>query len=127
MTADEVRKAENRRNRSLMLRFAAAFTAGDVDAVVACLAPQFEWHLPDGRIFKGRQAARAALEQRLNAASAPEFSNIAFRYYGDTVIQTYDVAVKVADNSARNTRGLDVYRISKVLIARKDAYWKAFD
>lgn len=121
-------KAENRRNRSLMQRFAAAFTAGDVDAVVACLAPQFEWHLPDGTVCKGRNAVRAALEQRLNAPSAPEFTNIAFRYHGDTVIQTYDVAVKGTGRTRRRTRGLDVYRISKGgLIARKDAYWKAFD
>ena len=127
MSADEVHKARNRRNRSLMQRFAAAFTAGDVEKVVSCLAPQFEWHLPDGRVYKGRKAVRSALEQRLNAESAPEFTNIVFRYHGDTVIQTYDVAVKGKGNALRYTRGLDVYRISKGLIARKDAYWKSLD
>lgn len=118
---------DNRRNRALMQRFAAAFTTGDVDAVIACLAPQFEWHLPDGTVCKGRKAVRSALEQRLNAASAPEFTNSTFRYHGDTVIQTYDVAVKGPGKARRRTRGLDVYRLSKGLIARKDAYWKSFD
>lgn len=123
----DVLKSETRRNRSLMKRFAASFTAGDVDAVIACLAPQFEWHLPDGTVCKGRQDVRSALEQRLNAPSAPEFTNIAFRYHGDTVIQTYDVAITGPGKTKRRTRGLDVYRISKGLIARKDAYWKSFE
>ena len=120
-------KAKNRRNRSLMQRFASAFMAGDVDAVILCLSPQFEWHLPDGTVFKGRKGIRNAFEQRLQSASAPEFSNVTFRYHGDTVIQTYDVRIKNANGKVRCTRGLDVYRISNGLISRKDAYWKFFD
>ena len=120
-------KAKNRQNRSLMQRFATAFMAGDVDAVILCLSPQFEWHLPDGEVFKGRKSVRIALDQRLQSASAPEFSNVTFRYHGDTVIQTYDVRIKSANDEIRSTRGLDVYRISNGLIARKDAYWKFFD
>ena len=123
---DEI-EAEKRRHRPLMQRFAAAFTAGDVDAVMLCLAPKFEWHLPDGKVFKDRKAVRSALDQRLNSASGPQFSNVTFRYHGDTVIQTYDVRVKGAGSKMRHTRGLDVYRISNGLIARKDAYWKFFD
>ena len=124
---NDAREAEKRRNRSLMQRFATAFMAGDVDAVMLCLAPQFEWHLPDGKVFKGRKAVRSALGRRLNSASGPQFSNVTFRYHGDTVIQTYDVTIKGAGKKVRHTRGLDIYRISNGLIARKDAYWKSFD
>lgn len=110
--------------KDLMKRFEKAFMAKDVDAIMACLAPRFEWHMPDGGMSRGRAATRAALEARLNAPGGPQFSQSKFRYLGDTVIQTYRVKFKGADGKTRETRGLDVYKITNGLIARKDAYWK---
>jgi ketosteroid isomerase-like protein len=110
--------------KALMKRFETAFMSKDVDAVMECLAPRFEWHLPDGTQVRGLKAVRAALEARLNAPGGPRFSHSKFAYYGDTVIQTYRVSFKGADGKPRQTRGLDVYKTVNGLIARKDAYWK---
>ena len=113
--------------KDLMKRFETAFMAKDVDAIMDCLAPRFEWHLPDGTEARGRKATRAALQARLSAPGGPQFSQSKFRYLGNTVIQTYRVKFKGADGKARETRGLDVYKITNGLIARKDAYWKRTD
>lgn len=114
----------NAKVKHLMKRFETAFMAKDVEAVMDCLAPRFEWHLPDGTKARGKKAMRAALEARLSAPGGPQFSQSKFRYLGDTVIQTYRVKFKDADGKTRETHGLDVYKISDGLIARKDAYWK---
>ena len=110
--------------KALMKRFEAAFMAKDVDAVLTCLAPRFEWHLPDGTTVRGLKAVRVAMETRFNAPNAPRFSHSKFSYHDETVIQTYRVSFKGADGKSRQTRGLDVYRIANGLITRKDAYWK---
>ncbi len=111
----------------LMKRFERAFISKDVDAVMTCLAPRFEWHLPDGTVVRGLKAVRTALENRLGASSGPRFTHSKFTYFGDTVMQTYRVSYKGPDGKARQTRGLDVYRIANGRIARKDAYWKRSD
>lgn len=123
MTATE---AETRRNRALMQRFAKAFGTGDIDGVLACVSPRFEWRLPDGQTAKGKPAVRAVLEARIGAKSGPRFRNSKFRYLGDTVIQTYDVSIKDARGKIKKTNGLDVYKLSNGLILKKDAYWKGF-
>ena len=107
-----------------MNRFETAFMAKDVDTVMQCLAPRFEWHLPDGSKVRGKAATRAVLEERLNAPNAPRFSQSKFSCVGDAVIQTYKVRFKGPDGKTRQTTGLDVYAIKDGLIARKDAYWK---
>ena len=113
--------------KRLMKRFEAAFMSKDVDAVMTCLAPRFEWHLPDGTVVRGVKAARAALAARFNAPNGPRFSHSKFSHFGDTVIQTYRVSFSGADGKNRQTRGLDVYTIANGLIARKDAFWKRVD
>jgi uncharacterized protein len=48
-----------------------ALNRGDIDATVAALAPDVEWHespaLPDAGVFQGRDAVRAFLERFLES------------------------------------------------------------
>ena len=111
--------------KQLMQRFELAFMARDVEAVMACLGPGFEWRLPDGQCFIGRRQVRNALEQRFSASGGPRFSKSVFRYFGSTVVQTYRVQVPDANGKLQELRGMDVYKLRGGVLLRKDAYWKA--
>ncbi len=96
----------------------------DTAAIAECLAPSFEWRLPNGEIVYGRENALAAMERRFAMENGPRFSRSVWRFKGRTVIQTYRVEYMGADGAWRRSRGMDLYKIRGGLIARKDAYWK---
>jgi len=109
---------------AVMQRFEAAFAAADVDAIVACFAPEVEWRLPTGRLLRGRAEAAQFLAERFADPTGPRFSASRFRAVDDTVVQNYRVAVPRADGSTAELDGCDVYRVRDGLITHKDAYWK---
>lgn len=110
--------------KQLMQRFELAFSTRDVDGVIACVAPGFEWRLPDGQVFAGRRDVRRVLQARFGMTDGPRFSKSRFRYYGNTVVQTYRVSVPDGNGGFVPLRGCDVYKIRRGLLVRKDAYWK---
>lgn len=109
---------------AVMQRFEASYVAADVDAIVACFAPEVEWRLPTGRLLRGRGETAAFLRERFADPSGPRFSASSFRALGDTVVQNYRVSVPRADGSTSELDGCDVYRVRDGLITHKDAYWK---
>lgn len=111
--------------KDLMQRFELAFTQRDVEGVMACLGPGFEWRLPDGLCVRGRRAVRKALTLRFGSSNGPRFSKSRFKYYGSTVVQTYRVEVPDGKGGWQQRQGCDVYKVRGGLLARKDAYWKA--
>lgn len=111
-------------HKALFTRFEAAFLAKDIAALRECLSPSFEWRLPNGEVVYGKEEALAEMERRFAMPGGPKFSRSVWRFRGRTVIQTYRVTYTGADGKPRKSRGMDLYKIRKGLIARKDAFWK---
>ncbi len=65
---------------ALLREFGKAFNKGDVDGILACVTDDFEWRLaegpdrPDGRIVRGKEEVRAALQERDREIAEMRFS-----------------------------------------------------
>jgi ketosteroid isomerase-like protein len=115
---------------ALLRQFGKAFNRGDIDGILACVTDDFEWRLaegpdaPDGKVVRGKEAVRAALEDRDRAIAEMRFSETAVTIAGDTVFGTFRAVGKTRDGRNIDRRGLDIYRIRDGKIALKDSYWK---
>jgi hypothetical protein len=115
----------NERHEALFKTFVSAFLNKDLAQVAPCLAPHFEWRLPSGETYTGKENALAFMAKRFADPNGPEFSDSSsFAFHGDTVIQTYSVKAMGANGQRQIVAGLDVYKVEGGLIVRKDAYWK---
>jgi ketosteroid isomerase-like protein len=115
---------------ALLRRFGKAFNRGDIDGILACVTDDFEWRLaegpdaPDGKVVRGKEAVRAALEDRDRAIAEMRFSETQLTVAGDTVFGSFRAVGKTRDGKPIDRRGLDIYRIRDGKIALKDSYWK---
>jgi ketosteroid isomerase-like protein len=113
--------------------FGRAFNKGDVDAILDCVTDDFEWRLaegpdaPDGKIVKGKHAVREALAERDRTVKSMRFSETSVHFAGDTVIGCFRATGEMADGSAIDKRGVDIYAFRDGKIALKDSYWKRVD
>jgi ketosteroid isomerase-like protein len=117
--------------QALFRRFGKAFNAGDVDAIAACVTPDFRWIMargpdaPHGRIVEGRDDLRRALAERGQLLEGVRFSEAEVFAAGDCVIGTFRMtATRRVDGAAIDLRGCDIYTLRDGLIASKDSYWK---
>lgn len=117
--------------QALFRRFGKAFNAGDVEAIAACVTPDFRWIMargpeaPHGRIVEGREALRAALAEREQELSGVRFSEARVFAAGEFVVGTFRMtATRRAGGTAVDLRGCDIYTLRDGLIASKDSYWK---
>lgn len=117
--------------QALFRSFGKAFNAGDVDAIAACVTPDFRWIMargtdaPHGRIVEGREALRAALAERGQEFDSVRFSEAEVFAAGAFVVGTFRMtATRRADGAAVDLRGCDIYTVRDGLIASKDSYWK---
>jgi ketosteroid isomerase-like protein len=115
---------------ALLRQFGKVFNRGDIEGILACVTDDFEWRLaegpdaPDGKVVRGKEAVRAALEERDRAIAEMRFSETAVTIAGDTVFGTFRAVGKTRDGRNIDRRGLDIYRIRDGRIALKDSYWK---
>lgn len=115
---------------ALLRDFGKAFNRGDIDGILACVTDDFEWRLaegpdaPDGKVVKGKEAVRQALEERDREIAEMRFSETAVTVDGDRVIGTFRATGKTRDGQPIDRRGVDIYRIEDGKIALKDSYWK---
>lgn len=115
---------------ALLRDFGKAFNRGDIDGILACVTDDFEWRLaegpdaPDGKVVKGKEAVRRALEDRDREIAEMRFSETAVTVDGDRVIGTFRATGKTRDGQPIDRRGVDIYRIENGKIALKDSYWK---
>ncbi len=115
---------------ALLRDFGKAFNRGDIDGILACVTDDFEWRLaagpdaPDGRIVRGKEAVRAALEERDREIAEMRFSETSVAVAGDTVFGCFRATGKTRDGQPIDRRGVDIYRIRDGKIALKDSYWK---
>jgi len=117
--------------QALFRRFGKAFNAGDVEAIAACVTPDFRWIMargpdaPHGRIVEGREALRAALAERRQEFDGLRFSEAEVFAAGDFVVGTFRMTATCrADGVAVDLRGCDIYTVRDGLIESKDSYWK---
>ena len=117
--------------QALFRRFGKAFNTSDVEAIAACVTPDFRWIMargpeaPHGRIVEGREALRAALAERERELSGVRFSDAQVFAAGEFVVGTFRMtATRRADGVAVDLRGCDIYMLRDGLIASKDSYWK---
>jgi ketosteroid isomerase-like protein len=114
----------------LLRRFGKAFNRGDIEGILACVTDDFEWRLaagpeaPNGRVVRGKEAVRKALEERDREFAEMRFSETEVTVSGDKVFGTFRATGKTRDGRAIDRRGLDIYRIRDGRIALKDSYWK---
>ncbi len=117
--------------QALFRRFGKAFNAGDVDAILECVTADFQWIMargasaPYGRVVEGREALRAALDERRRELAEVRFSDAQVFAAGDRVIGTFRMTAKrCADGAAVDVRGCDICTVHNGLISSKDSYWK---
>lgn len=117
--------------QALFRRFGKAFNAGDVEAIAACVTPDFRWIMargpeaPHGRIVEGCEALRTALAERERELSGVRFSEAQVFAAGEFVVGTFRMtATRRSDGAAVDLRGCDIYTLRDGLIASKDSYWK---
>jgi len=115
---------------ALMRAFGKAFNAGNVDGILACVTDDFEWRMaegpdaPWGRVVRGREEVRQALQDRDKSVRNVRFSETAMTIAGDKVIGTFRLTGERADGSPCDWRGCDLYEVRDGKIAYKDSYWK---
>lgn len=115
---------------ALLRDFGKAFNRGDIDGILACVTDDFEWRLaegpdaPDGKVVRGKEAVRRALEDRDREIAEMRFSETAVTIDGDRVIGTFRATGRTRDGRPIDRRGVDIYRIEGGKIALKDSYWK---
>lgn len=117
--------------QALFRRFGKAFNTSDVEAIAACVTPDFRWIMargpeaPHGRIVEGREALRNALAEREQELSGVRFSDAQVFAAGEFVVGTFRMtATRRADGAPVDLRGCDIYTLRDGLIASKDSYWK---
>jgi ketosteroid isomerase-like protein len=122
--------AKNDAVMDLLRRFGKAFNRGDIEGILACVTDDFEWRLaagpdaPDGKVVRGKEAVRQALEERDREIAEMRFSETGVTIAGDTVFGSFRATGRTRDGQAIDRRGLDIYRIKDGRIALKDSYWK---
>jgi ketosteroid isomerase-like protein len=114
---------------ALLRQFGKAFNRGDIDGILACVTDDFEWRLaegpdaPDGKVVRGKEAVRAALQERDRDIAEMRFSETAVTISGDTVFGSFRATGKTRDGRAIDRRGVDIYRVRDGKIALQDSYW----
>lgn len=115
---------------ALLRQFGKAFNKGDVDGILACVTDDFEWRLaagpnaPDGKIVRGKDAVREALEDRDREIEEMRFSETAVSIPDGKVFGSFRATGRTRDGEAIDKRGIDIYEIRDGKIAVKDSYWK---
>ena len=115
----------------LLRRFGKAFNRADVEDILACVTEDFVWvqatgsDAPDGQIVRGAEEVRHALAARAKVVRDVRFSETKVHHVPGRIIGTFRAkGIYVADGTAYDVRGVDIYTVRDGLIASKDSYWK---
>ncbi len=115
----------------LLRRFGKAFNRADVEGILACVTEDFVWvqatgpDAPDGQTVQGAEEVRRALAARAKVVRDVRFSETEVHHAPGRIIGTFRATGSyVADGTAYDVRGVDIYTVRNGLIASKDSYWK---
>lgn len=111
-----------------VLRFHQALNAGDLDAMLACTAPDcvFEntYPPPDGARYHGAGEIRGFWQDFFQSSREPRFEIEEFLDTGSRCILRWLYTWKDQQGQAGRVRGMDLYRMKDGLIAEKFSYVK---
>lgn len=109
-------------NHGALVRFVAAFRAGDVDAALALVTDDVVFEssspTPDGKRHEGREAVRAAWTERLGAPGMSCTEEESFVSGDRAVVRWHD------DSSSGRPRAVDVLRLRDGQICEQLSYVK---
>lgn len=114
----------------LMKRFAALWTARDLDGCMECFADDAVYAAaigPEpGATLAGKPAIRAKLAEIFADASISPLACGRFFPHGDTGLMEWSIDKRMPDGETKTVRGLDLYEFRDGLIVLKDSYRKTF-
>jgi ketosteroid isomerase-like protein len=110
--------------------FGKAFNSGDIDGILGQVTDDFEWRLhegpdiPDGRVVKGREAVRGALEARAKLIEHLRFSETELMFGDNHIVGRFRATGAYKNGQIIDVRGTDIYSFRDGKISIKDSYWK---
>ena len=110
--------------------FGKAFNSGDIDGILRHVTDDFEWRLhegpdtPDGRVVKGRDAVRSALESRSKIIESLRFSETELMFGVNHIVGRFRATGAYKNGQIIDVRGTDIYSFRDGKISIKDSYWK---
>ncbi|MGA0426349.1 MAG: nuclear transport factor 2 family protein [Alphaproteobacteria bacterium] len=110
--------------------FGKAFNSGDIDGILGQVTDDFEWRLhegpdtPDGRVVKGREAVRGALEARAKLIERLRFSETELMFGDNHIVGRFRATGAYKNGQIIDVRGTDIYSFRDGKISIKDSYWK---
>ena len=118
---------------SLLRHFGKAFNKGDIEGILECVTEDFQWRLaegpdaPDGKVVSGKDAVRAALQERDLTTKEIKFSETSIHFTEEKVFGCFRATGELGDGTVVDQRGIDIYTFRDGKIAVKDSYWKHID
>ena len=110
--------------------FGKAFNSGDIDGILRQVTDDFEWRFhegpdtPDGRVVKGRDAVRSALESRAKIIESLRFSETELMFGDNHIVGRFRATGAYKNGQIIDVRGTDIYSFRDGKISIKDSYWK---
>lgn len=113
----------------LLDRFAGAWNARDVDALMECMAPACAFHASGGpnacgTVFEGREAVRAGYAAVFDAFPQAAWTNARHFVAGDRGVSEWRFQGVDRDGKTVDVDGCDLFVFDGDLIAVKDSYRK---
>jgi ketosteroid isomerase-like protein len=112
---------------ALIERFDAAFSSGDLDAVMAMITDDCVFENtapPDGTRYEGAAAVRAAWEDLFRTTRNPVFRKEETFACGERCVTRWVFCWDHADGTRGHVRGVDVWRVRDGKVAELRAYAK---
>jgi ketosteroid isomerase-like protein len=114
----------------LLDRFAAAWNAHDIDALLQCMTEDPVFYAaagpaPDGAVHRGRVAVASAYAAIWESIPDATWTNVSHVVQGDRAISEWLFAGTRSDGTAVRVRGVDVFTVRDGLIQVKDTFRKA--
>ena len=115
--------------RTTLEELCDAFTAHDLDAVMARFADDCVLEMPRGpdpwgARFAGKATVRQALAGRFQGLPDVHYGDATHLVAGDTGISKWTLTGTTAEGRRIEVRGCDFYSFRDGLVVRKDSYWK---
>jgi ketosteroid isomerase-like protein len=129
LEVEVVDDAQARARQATMAALMAAFNARDLDALMACMAPDCAFHaaagpMSEGAVHKGREAVRAAYAAIFATFPRAEWREGRHDVAGEVGLSSWRFVGTRADGGAVDVTGCDIFHFDGALIALKDSYRK---
>ena len=113
-------------------RILRGFNAHDAAAILEDFTEDAVFDAPrgpgaGGTRYEGREAIRAAFEQRFAGIPDIRYEDDRSFVVGDRGVSEWTIRGHTADGAAIEVRGCDLWEFEDAKVRRKDSYWKRLD